>query len=478
MLTITYQVKNSVYVNLTNRCPCSCTFCLRNNGSGVFGSNSLWLEREPSLEEVMASLDGWDYSRFREVVFCGYGEPTERLDVLLAAADHLKFRDKNLRIRVNTNGLSDLINGKPTASLFAGRIDCISISLNTDDASEYLAVCRPKFGEAAYPAMLKFAGEAAKVVPEVVLTIVEEPITDAEKQMRCRAIAEKLGAKLRIRPYEPHASQSTTEKLERLRSLLQDMGSVVVAFSGGVDSTFLLHVANSTLGDRAMAATIRSHMIPDREVKESVDFCRARGIRQKILEIDELEIPNFTDNPPDRCYHCKKALFEKILNFAKDNGFAAVAEGANRDDDGDFRPGHRAVRELGVRSPLHEAGFTKDEIRALSREMGLPTWNRPSFACLASRFPYGERITPAALTRVERAEQWLMDAGLDLTQIRVRAHGDLARIEVQKDAIARIAAHADEINAAFKSFGFAYTTLDLRGYRTGSMNEVLKNEDL
>ena len=201
-MTITYQVKQSVYVNLTNRCPCACRFCLRNNGAGVFGSGPLWLEREPTLDEVTASLDEWDYARFREVVFCGYGEPTERLDILLAAAAHLKRRDAALRVRVNTNGLSDLINGKSTAALFPGKVDCLSISLNTDDAAEYLDVCRPKFGAAAYPAMLAFAKEAAAVVPEVVMTVVGEPVTSLEKQARCRVLAESLGARLRVRPYE------------------------------------------------------------------------------------------------------------------------------------------------------------------------------------------------------------------------------------------------------------------------------------
>ena len=201
-MTITYQVKQSVYVNLTNRCPCSCRFCLRNNGAGVFGSGPLWLEREPTLEEVTASLDGWDYGRFREVVFCGYGEPTERLDVLLAAAAHLKRCDAALRVRVNTNGLSDLVNGRPTAPLFAGKVDSLSISLNTDDAAEYLDLCRPKFGAVAYPALLAFTREAAAVVPEVVMTVVDEPVTSLEKQARCRALAESLGARLRVRRYE------------------------------------------------------------------------------------------------------------------------------------------------------------------------------------------------------------------------------------------------------------------------------------
>ena len=204
-MTITYQVKNAVYVNLTNRCPCNCTFCLRHNGPGVFGSGPLWLEREPTLEETIESLGQWDYERFREVVFCGYGEPTERLDVLLAAAAHLKERDPALRVRVNTNGLSDLIHGKPTAPLFVGKVDCLSISLNTDDPAEYLSVCRPKFGAAAYPAMLKFTQEAAALLPSVVMTVVGEPVTSLEKQERCRKIAEGLGARLRVRPYEPKA---------------------------------------------------------------------------------------------------------------------------------------------------------------------------------------------------------------------------------------------------------------------------------
>jgi TatD family-associated radical SAM protein len=201
-MTITYQVKNAVYVNLTNRCPCNCTFCLRHNGPGVFGSGPLWLEREPTLEETIESLGQWDYERFREIVFCGYGEPTERLDVLLAAAAHLKEQDPTLRVRVNTNGLSDLINGKPTAPLFAGKVDCLSISLNTDDPAEYLSVCRPKFGEAAYPAMLKFTQEAAALLPSVVMTVVGAPVTSLEKQERCRAIAARLAAQLRVRPYE------------------------------------------------------------------------------------------------------------------------------------------------------------------------------------------------------------------------------------------------------------------------------------
>jgi len=262
-------------------------------------------------------------------------------------------------------------------------------------------------------------------------------------------------------------------KLNQLRERLRGIGSAVVAFSSGVDSTFLLRVAHEELGDRVVAATIRSHTFPKRELDETTAFCHAEGIRHEVIDSEEIAIPGFAENPPDRCYHCKRELFSKLLAFAHDNGLAAVLEGSNIDDDGDYRPGRRAIRELGILSPLHDVGLTKAEIRALSRAMGLPTSDKPSFACLASRFPYGKRITVLGLERVEKAEQWLLDAGLGLTQLRVRSHGDLARIEVPPADIPRLAAHAAEIAAAFKGLGFAYVTLDLLGYRTGSMNEVL-----
>ena len=262
-------------------------------------------------------------------------------------------------------------------------------------------------------------------------------------------------------------------KLERLREHLHGIGSAVVAFSSGVDSTFLLRVAHEELGDRVVAVTIRSHTFPKRELDEAAAFCRAEGVRHEVIDSEELDIPGFAENPPDRCYHCKRELFSKLLAFARENGLAAVLEGSNIDDDGDYRPGRRAIRELGIVSPLHEAGLTKAEIRALSREMGLPTSDKPSFACLASRFPYGERITAVGLERVEKAEQWLLDAGFGLAQLRVRSHGDMARIEVPPGDIPRLAERAAEITAAFKDFGFAYVALDLSGYRTGSMNEVL-----
>ena len=262
-------------------------------------------------------------------------------------------------------------------------------------------------------------------------------------------------------------------KLKLLRERLRVIDGAVVSFSSGVDSTFLLRVAHEELGKRVIAATIRSLSFPRRELDEAVAFCRAEGVRQVIIDSEELAIPGFAENTPDRCYHCKRELFGKLLAFAHENGLAAVLEGSNIDDDGDYRPGRRAIRELGILSPLHDVGLTKDEIRELSREMDLPTSDKPSFACLASRFPYGERITAAGLARVEKAELWLLDAGLGLKQLRVRSHEDLARIEVPPADIPRLAARAAEIAAAFKNLGFSYVTLDLLGYRTGSMNEVL-----
>ncbi len=200
MTTITYLVKKGIYVNMTNRCPCSCTFCLRHNGEGVFGSNSLWLDHEPSIEEVLNSIDSWNLEEYEEVVFCGYGEPTERLDDLLKVAEHIKEKS-NIKIRINTNGLSDLINGKKTAPMLKGIVDTVSISLNATNKEDYLNIVRPKFGIDSYDAMLKFTKECVNYVPNVVMTVVDK-VTSPEEQKRCRKICESVGAKLRVRPFE------------------------------------------------------------------------------------------------------------------------------------------------------------------------------------------------------------------------------------------------------------------------------------
>lgn len=263
-------------------------------------------------------------------------------------------------------------------------------------------------------------------------------------------------------------------KYDALRSRLQELGSLAVAFSGGVDSTFLLQVAHDVLGDRALAVTAAPPFVPVREQKEASDFCREAGIRQIVIPSEALDLDGIRHNPPDRCYHCKRMIFGRIIEAAKGAGIPHVAEGSNTDDTGDYRPGMRAIRELGVLSPLLDAGLSKADIRTLSKELELPTWDKPSFACLASRFVYGEAITDERLSMVDRAEQLLLDLGF--RQFRVRIHGDLARIEILPEEFERIMTPEvrGQITRALKEYGFSYVTLDLSGYRTGSMNEVLK----
>lgn len=263
------------------------------------------------------------------------------------------------------------------------------------------------------------------------------------------------------------------EKLEDLRSYLHSLESVAVAFSSGVDSTFLLKVAHDTLGDKAIAITATSCSFPKREADEAADFCKANGIRQIIVKSEELEIPEFRHNPKNRCYLCKKELFSKIILLAKENGIAEVCEGSNMDDNGDYRPGLQAVAELGVKSPLRHCNLYKSEIRELSKEMNLPTWQKQSFACLSSRFVYGEEINEKKLKMVDKAEQFLLEKGFK--QLRVRIHGEnLARIEVLPDEMEKLLLLHSEIVENLKKIGFAYITMDLQGYRTGSMNEVIK----
>ena len=271
-------------------------------------------------------------------------------------------------------------------------------------------------------------------------------------------------------------SVETEDKYQKLRVFLRDCPSLAVAFSGGVDSTFLLKCAHDVLGDRVTAYTAKSCSFPARELTEAANFCKTHGIRHIVLESEELDIPGFRDNPRNRCYLCKRELFEKIIASARPRGIERVAEGSNTDDDGDYRPGLTAVAELGVLSPLRQAGLCKEEIRQLSRRLGLHTWNKQSFACLASRFVYGERITPEKLQMVDRAEQLLLDLGFH--RVRVRIHGEMARIEVDPGEIDRLAAaiFRNRISAAFHELGFSFVAADLDGYRTGSMNRTLPEE--
>jgi len=264
-----------------------------------------------------------------------------------------------------------------------------------------------------------------------------------------------------------------TRSLIQLRQDISALGSALVAFSGGVDSTFLLKICQEELGDSLLAVTADSDTYPSRELNEARHIAQSLGVEHEIIQTDEINIEGFKNNPPDRCYYCKRELFSRLLAIAQKRRLSYVLDGSNADDTNDFRPGARAAAELGIRSPLKESGLSKDDIRQFSREMGLPTWNKPAYACLSSRIPYGEEITHEKLQVIAKAEIILHDFGF--TGCRVRYHGHVARLEIPAPYLAK--AIEPEIRATLvsklKAIGFTYVTLDLEGYRTGSMNEVL-----
>ncbi len=269
----------------------------------------------------------------------------------------------------------------------------------------------------------------------------------------------------------------STEQLEKYDALLRRLradGAAAVAFSGGVDSAFLLHTAREALSGRVLALTAAAPFFPKREQGEAEEFCRMEGIRQIVFESEGLDIEGFRRNPKNRCYLCKRSIFSKMTGISREEGFDILMEGSNLDDEGDYRPGMRAISELGIKSPLKEGGFTKQDIRCLSRHLGLPTWDKQSFACLASRFEYGDSITEEKLAMVDRSEQLLLDMGFK--QVRVRVHGGTARIEVLAEQFSEMLKEEKRlvISRAFKEYGFSYVSVDLDGYRTGSMNETLQ----
>jgi pyridinium-3,5-biscarboxylic acid mononucleotide sulfurtransferase len=261
------------------------------------------------------------------------------------------------------------------------------------------------------------------------------------------------------------------EKYSKLITYLKSLGSAVIAFSGGVDSTFLLKAAKEALGEKAAALTVVSPYIPKWEIEEAKELVKEIGISHSFIEVPIID--EIKDNPSDRCYLCKRGIFTLIRNFAADNGYNCVLDGTNFDDTKDYRPGLRALSELGIKSPLLENEITKAEIRQFSKELGLNTWDKPPYACLLSRIPYGTKLTVKEFERIEKSEKYLMDKGF--RAVRVRSHGETARIEVPAAERSKLFDMnlLDEISRVIKGFGFKYVAMDLEGYRTGSLNEVL-----
>lgn len=264
----------------------------------------------------------------------------------------------------------------------------------------------------------------------------------------------------------------TDAKYERLKEIVKGLGDAMVAYSGGVDSTLLLRTCVDVLGpEHVLAFIAASETYPEREVEAACGMAKSFGVEYEVVRTREMEDLDFLANTKERCYHCKLHLFDDALKIAQRRGFRNILEGSNVDDLGDYRPGRRAVAEKKIRSPLLEAGLTKKEIRTISEQLGLPTFNKPALACLASRIPYGTKINERILRMIERSEEFL--ASLGIGQLRVRYHGGVARVEVEETDFDTVLDHKDEIVDALRDFGFIYVTLDLKGYRTGSMNEVL-----